>query len=115
MTTTATTRLKVPTRFGPETRFVLTPTPPVPFRAVLEDEFERLTRRLLRERMAGNPDVRLNVELRRAANEAGALAWMTPFPLLFFPALFEEKARAAAARLRRQEIIRHETRELLAA
>lgn len=113
--TGTTNTLRVPTTFGPETRFVLNPAPPVPFRAVLEDEFERLATRLLREQTAAAASVSLGVELRRAANEAGALAWMTPFPLLFFPELLEEKIRAAAARLKRQEIIRYETRELLAA
>jgi len=32
--------------------------------------------------------------LRASAAEAEALAWLTPFPLLFFPALFEEKVNA---------------------
>ena len=51
-----TTTTRVPTVFGPDTRFVVNPAPPVPFRAVLEDEFERLTARLLRERLAAFPD-----------------------------------------------------------
>ena len=33
---------RVPTTFGPETRFAVNPAPAAPFRAVLEDEFERL-------------------------------------------------------------------------
>jgi len=28
-------------------------------------------------------------------NEAAALAWITPYPALVFPGLFEEKAEAA--------------------
>lgn len=109
------TTTRVPTVFGPETRFVVNPAPPVPFRAVLEDEFERLTARLLRERLAKAETARLGGELRRAANEAAALAWVTPFPLLFFPALFEEKVGTAARRVARQEAIRMETGELIAA
>ena len=37
------------------------------------------------------------------------------FPLLFVPALFEEKLRVAMKRVARQEMIRVETRELVAA
>jgi hypothetical protein len=109
------TKRTVPTVFGPDTRFKLNPAPPVPFRAVLEDEFERLTAKLLRERLARTETARLGGELRRAANEAAALAWVTPFPLLFFPALFDEKVLAANRRAARQAAIKLETRELIAA
>jgi hypothetical protein len=44
----------------------------------------------------------LNAPVRRAANEAAAIAWNTLFPLLVFPALFEEKAEAALHQARRQ-------------
>lgn len=108
-------RNRVPTTFGPETRFEVNPTPPVPFRAVLEDEFERLNARLLRERFADERTAGLGAELRRAANEAAGLAWATAYPLLFFPTLFEEKVRAAITRVTRQAVIRAETRELIAA
>lgn len=108
-------KTKVPTTFGPETRFEVNPAPAVPFRAVLEDEFERLNAKLLRERFADAKTARLGGELRRAANEAAGLAWATAFPLLFFPALFEEKVRGALKRVARQEAIRVETRELVAA
>ena len=106
---------RVPTTFGPETRFEVNPAPAAPFRALLEDEFERLNARLLRERLADAKTARLGGELRRAANEAASLAWATAFPLLFFPALFEEKIRVALKRIARQEAIRVETRELVAA
>ena len=106
---------RVPTTFEPETRFAVNPTPPAPFRAVLEDEFERLNTSLLRERLTDRGLAGLSGELRRAANEAAGLAWATGFPLLFFPVLFEEKVRAAARREARQLAIRAETRELIAA
>jgi hypothetical protein len=108
-------RGRVPTTFAPEIRFEVNATPPAPFRAMLESEFERLTGRLLRERLADGVSARLGGELRRAANEAAALAWGTAFPLLFFPALFEEKVRTALSRLARQAAVRAETRDLLAA
>ena len=108
-------RKRVPTEFGPETRFELNPVPPAPFRAVLENEFERLNNRLLRERLTDANTATLGAELRRAANEAAGLAWNTAYPLLFFPALFEEKVLVALRRARRQQTILAETRELIAA
>jgi hypothetical protein len=86
---------RVPARFGPETRFEVRPAPPAPFRATQETEFERLKNRLLARQLAGAPTPELNPPLRRAANEAAALAWATVYPLLVFPVLFEEKTQAA--------------------
>jgi hypothetical protein len=48
------------------------------------------------------PSPELNAPLRRAANDAAALAWATVFPLLVFPVLFEEKTEAALLRAGRQ-------------
>lgn len=53
--------------------------------------------------------------IRRAANDAAALAWDTHFPLLFFPTLFEEKARASLAQLRMQASVRRRSLELVPA
>jgi hypothetical protein len=39
---------------------------------------------------------------------------MTPFPLLFFPALFEEKVTAARRQHKRAEKVRARSREILA-
>lgn len=87
--------------FGPETRFEVRAGPPAPFRAVRETEFERLKNKLLAEQLlAAAPE--LNIPLRRAANDAAALAWATVFPLLVFPVLFEEKTAAAVQRAERQ-------------
>jgi hypothetical protein len=104
----------VPTGFGPETRFELRPGPPAPFRATRENELERLKARLLASLLTdlGNP--RHNVYARRAANEASALAWVTPYPLLVFPALFEEKLTLALLQAERQKAIRQRSLELLA-
>ena len=106
---------RVPTRFGPETRFEVTPAPSAPFRALQETELERLKSRLLVERLVETFEPEFNRQLRRAANEAAALAWVTAVPLLVFPALFEEKARTALLQAERQESIRCRSRELLAA
>ena len=52
--------------------------------------------------------------LRGAMNEAEALAWQTPYPHLFFPALAEEKAAAARQWVTRQRSLKKATRaELL--
>jgi hypothetical protein len=105
---------RVPTQFGPETGFEVRPGPPAPFRAWQEAELERLKTRLLAQWLATRPDPQFGGQLRRAANEAAALAWVTQYPLLVFPALFEEKAGAALLHAGRQEQVRQSSRELLA-
>ncbi len=106
---------RVPTKFGPETRFEVTPATPAPFRVLQDTELERLKSRLLQERLSAATGFELNTHLRRAANEAAALAWVTPVPLLVFPTLFEEIAQTALCRAQKQEHIRQRSRELLAA
>jgi hypothetical protein len=101
------------TRFDPETRFELAPVPAVPFRGTQETDLDRLKARLLREWLQQTPDPQLYAPLRRAANEAAALAWFTPFPLLLFPGLFEEKARGALRQGARQRCIRNRSRSLV--
>jgi hypothetical protein len=94
-------KTQVPTKFAPESRFELRPAPSVPFRAVQETEFDRLKNKLLAEQLVeATPE--LNAPLRRAANDAAALAWATVFPLLVFPVLFEEKIDTAVLRAERQ-------------
>ena len=95
-------KTRIRPRFEPETRFELRAGPPAPFRAAQENEFERLKNQLLARQLAEVPEPELNTPLRRAANDAAALAWATVFPLLVFPVLFEEKIEAAVLRLRRQ-------------
>ncbi|MEJ0090636.1 MAG: hypothetical protein WDM80_12955 [Limisphaerales bacterium] len=105
----------VPTEFGPETRFELRASPPAPFRVTQENEFERLKNRLLIRQLAEVLTPELILPLRRAANEAAALAWVTQFPLLVFPVLFEEKTAVAVRQLERQARIYIKSRELVAA
>ena len=88
----------VPTRFGPETGFEVKPVPLAPFRARQANELERLKARLLSERLEALGDPEVGGQLRRAANEAAALAWVTRYPVLFFPVLFKEKAETALLR-----------------
>ena len=93
---------KVPTRFAQETRFAVLPVPAAPFRGTHETELERLKNQLLREWLATADQPDAYAPLRRASNDAAALAWATPFPLLVLPELFCEKARAAHAYFRKQ-------------
>jgi hypothetical protein len=104
---------RVAARFVPETRFELQPGPPAPFRATQENEFERLKKQLLTLQLAGLTRPELNTPLRRAANEAAALAWVTLYPLLVYPVLFEEKAATAMRQTERQARIYQSSRELL--
>jgi hypothetical protein len=93
---------KLRAKFEPETRFEVRPAPPAPFRATQETEFERLKNRLLTETLLDIAQPELNPVIRRAANEAAALAWVTFYPLLLFPALFEEKIRHVLRHAERQ-------------
>ena len=104
----------VPARFGPETRFEVTPVPAAPFRAVRDTELERLKNRLLGRYLSELPEPGANSYVRRAANDAAALAWTTAFPLLVFPVLFEEIARTALLQADRQETVWRRSEQLLA-
>ena len=106
---------KVPTEFGPNTRFALPiGTTTLAYRSAMEVELDRLKERLLAAELARTTNLEVNVLLRRAANDAVALVWLTPFPLLLLPALFEEKARVARRAAGRQALIRERSSELLA-
>jgi hypothetical protein len=110
-----TKKTKLLASFAPETRFELRPIPPAPFRANLESEFERLKDQLLAEQLYLAKRTELYAPLRRAANEAAALAWATLFPLLVFPVLFEEKIEGLTHQARRQKRILANSSELAAA
>jgi hypothetical protein len=104
---------QVRTRFEPETRFEVGAVAPVPFRGALETELEQLKARLLGPLLDASAKPEQSTPLRQAANEAAGLAWFTPFPLLFFPALLEEKVYAAQRQEARQRQIRQQTKGLL--
>jgi hypothetical protein len=105
----------VPTKFGPNARF----TPPIvkttpAYRGAMETELDRLKDRLLATELARTTNLETNVLLRRAANDAVALVWLLPYPLLLLPTLFAEKALAARRAAGRQALIRERSSELLA-
>jgi hypothetical protein len=96
-------------RFGGPTRFTVPPKPAAPFRGAREAELESLKERLLQEALEQTVHPEFNAPLRRAANEAAALAWATCYPLLVFPTLFEEKTESAARQADRQAEIREQS------
>jgi hypothetical protein len=89
------------------------PVPPAPFRATQETELEHLKNRLLLGRLADLETPEATAYVRRAANEAAALAWVTPYPLLAFPVLFEEKTETALLYAERQTNVRARSAELV--
>jgi hypothetical protein len=107
-------RSRLVARFGPEARFELSPAPPATFRTTQETELERLKNRLLRETLGDLAGPDANGFVRRAANEAAALAWETRIPLLVFPTLFEEKTQTALRQVRRQASVRLRSAGLIA-
>jgi hypothetical protein len=76
------------------------------------DALEELKQRLLQETAWARSDSGSLTCLRRAAEDAVALAWTTPFPLLVLPELFFEKAAEACARSKRQREIRRRSQGL---
>jgi hypothetical protein len=84
-----------------------------PLRTLREAELERLKRRLLVDRLETVWEPKMNVRVRRAANEAAALAWVTPYPTLLFPGLFDEMIDKERVRAERQEAVFERSRELL--
>jgi hypothetical protein len=85
----------------------------VPFRATEENALERLKNRLLGEALFELEDPARSAYVRRAANEAAALAWATPYPLLVLPTLFSEKLDTALRQADRQDAVRRRSIQLL--
>ena len=109
-----TNRTKLRTRFDAATRFDVEPVSAVPFRGARETELEQFKNRLLRQALDSAEDAQLYAPLRRAANEAATAAWMTPFPMLFLPALFEEKLALVLRQAKRAQSVRTRSRRILA-
>lgn len=108
-----TKRTTILTRFEQEKRFDVTPVPAVPFRGLRETELELFKNRLLQVALDEAEDAELYAPLRRAAAEAAGNAWLTPFPLLFLPALFEEKVAATRRQFERAQSVRLRSRRIL--
>ena len=91
----------------------MAPVPTVPFRGTRETELEQFKNRLLRVALNEAAEADFYAPLRRAANEAAAAVWMTPFPLLFLPVLFDEKVAAARRQFERAQSVRVRSRRIL--
>ncbi|MBP9903081.1 MAG: hypothetical protein KBH45_16600 [Verrucomicrobia bacterium] len=109
-----TTMNRLPTQITPAKRITPTVLAAVTLRRTVETELDQLKNRLLARELERTTALDHNVGLRRAANEAAALVWLTPYPLLLLPTLFEEKARLARLTIGRQVLIRERSNELLA-
>lgn len=74
---------------------------------------ERLQHRLLASRLAEAGSRQTAAVLRRAAAEAGALAWTTRYPFLLLPELLNEKTAQSLAYVTQQEKVRAKSKKLL--
>lgn len=86
---------RVPARFGRDARFTVPVAPAANFRVSEPAEFEKLKDTLLQEHLRAETKPEAFAAVRRAANDAAALAWAASFPLLLLPELFREKVEAA--------------------
>jgi hypothetical protein len=64
--------------------------------------FGILKQRLLLRRLNETPELETHALIMRQADEAAFVAWLTPYPLLAFPCLFEERAAAVTEQARRR-------------
>ena len=76
--------------------------------------FRKLRRVLTQDRLRSVERLDHAAQVKQAATEASSLSWLTGYPLLVFPVLFEECATTALYRARRQDQIHQRSRELLA-
>lgn len=84
-------------------------------REALARKFADLKENLLGETLDESENLALHARLKHAANEAAGVAWTTGFPLLVFPALFDEFTRRERARASQQQRIIARTEDLLEA
>ncbi len=99
-------------KFSREMRFEVCPIISAPFRGPVEWRLDQLKSKLLQRVLSGMRNDELQSKLCWAAQEAASLAWMTPIPLLVFPALFEEKVGAAREQWVKQQRIRRQPQPL---
>ncbi len=90
-------------RFSRETRFEVRPTFAPVASQDMQRTFEQLKARLLKPVLHKTADPDLRRQLSLAANEAAAVAWTTPYPLLVLPMLLQEKAAEVHQYTLRQE------------
>lgn len=101
------------TQFAPEVQFEVTPMSEAEARLRMRDRFEELQGRLVEQYLHQPDNSLVRAKLELIANDAAALAWTTPYPLLLMPVLFQEKAREGRAREARQQRIQKRSRALM--
>jgi hypothetical protein len=79
----------------------------------LTADLERLKHLLLEEHLAETTSSSQDPWLRRAAEAAASLAWLTPYPLLVLPILLDEKAKEARLQAERQSDIQNRSETIL--
>jgi hypothetical protein len=109
-----TQRIELNTRFKPETAFPLTVNRRVLQRSLESRRFEVLKRGLVKAQLQADGAGHFERWVRLAADEAAALAWATPYPMLVLPGLLEERVTQARARAQRQWEIQERSRPLIA-
>jgi hypothetical protein len=72
----------------------------------VKKSFDRLHSKLAEELLHQAADGELRQRLKWASQEASAVAWANPYPLLVLPTLMEEKAHTAQGQAARQKEIR---------
>jgi hypothetical protein len=105
---------KVPTLFLDEERFEIEPANGEAERLQLEAKFAQLRDSLLEGLLEETQTLVLRKRFQQAAGEAAGLAWTTEFPLLVFPALFEEFTSLARKQEGRQQRIKARSAMLMA-
>jgi hypothetical protein len=101
--------------FDEQPSFEVTPEyakPSHPARAT--ETFRRLQSALVGRLFDETETLTVRKRLNAAVNEAAALSWTTPFPVLVFPLLLAEKAHEAKVTAHRQQTITAETEGLTA-
>jgi hypothetical protein len=100
---------KLQTYFDPDTEFEAPLLEGEPLRRT----FAGLHDTLVTETLETTETLALHTPLKQAANEAAGLAWTTPYPLLVFPGLFNEKADGVRRQQKRARRIKAQSAELL--
>ncbi len=70
------------------------------------DPLDMLKKQLISQHLSSVRDSDLAVRLRRAAEDAASMAWVTTYPLLVLPELLREKAAEAVRHYQHQARIR---------
>jgi len=108
-----TSHQKLKSRFEPDIRLELGHETIVPSKERLAARLEAFKGRLLKRLLDEVSTTAFHASLRRAANEATALVWLTPYPLLLLPVLMEEKVRVACEQAACQKRIKLRSQELI--